>query len=93
MKQHAPRFLVAFLAILFFSNASSNNAKSTTANKPLTMTSSDFFCPYPAWSAAQVYSAGQKVKYGGFAWEARWWTQGDTPGVSDAWLNIGACPD
>ncbi|ADB49320.1 chitinase [Conexibacter woesei] len=35
---------------------------------------------HPAWSAAKVFTAGQKVLYRGLPYEASWYTQGDVPG-------------
>jgi chitinase len=34
---------------------------------------------YPAWSASQVYVAGDRVLYKGVGYQAKWWTQGDVP--------------
>ena len=32
------------------------------------------------WNAKAVYTAGDKVAYGGSIWEAAWWTQNQRPG-------------
>ena len=39
------------------------------------------------WSASEIYTQGMQVIYGGVAWEAQWWTQGEEPGSSEwgAW--------
>ena len=34
---------------------------------------------YPGWSSAATYVAGDRVLLGGVAFEAKWWTQGDSP--------------
>jgi sialidase-1 len=34
----------------------------------------------PVWNAKAVYTAGDKVAYGGSIWEAAWWTQNQRPG-------------
>ena len=34
---------------------------------------------YPAWSADQVYVAGDRVLYNGVGYQAKWYTQGDRP--------------
>ncbi|WP_305852463.1 lytic polysaccharide monooxygenase [Gracilibacillus caseinilyticus] len=39
----------------------------------------------PEWNADSVYLAGDQVTYNGATYQAKWWTQGDTPGSSDAW--------
>ncbi len=36
---------------------------------------------YPTWSADQVYVAGDRVLYDGTGYQAKWWTQGDVPGL------------
>jgi chitinase len=36
---------------------------------------------YPQWSATKTYVAGQKVIYEGIGYEAKWYTQGDVPGI------------
>ncbi|MXO64581.1 carbohydrate-binding protein [Altericroceibacterium endophyticum] len=39
------------------------------------------------WVATKVYDqAGTKVRYSGQIWANRWWTVGDEPGVTDAWV-------
>lgn len=35
--------------------------------------------PYPIWSEAQVYTAGQKVTWHHNVYEAKWWTNADVP--------------
>jgi chitodextrinase len=39
----------------------------------------------PAWSASQVYTAGMCAIYQGKQYEAKWWTQGNTPSQADTW--------
>jgi RHS repeat-associated protein len=41
----------------------------------------------PAWSTSAIYTAGQCVTHAGRRYTARWWTQGETPVVSEwgAW--------
>jgi chitinase len=34
---------------------------------------------YPDWSADTVYQQGDRVTYGGTAYQAKWWTRGDRP--------------
>lgn len=46
----------------------------------------------PAWDASAVYLAGNKVTYNGATYEAKWWTQGDTPGSSSVWQLLGSDP-
>ncbi len=35
--------------------------------------------------------AGSSVSYNGHTWKAQWWTQGETPGAAQVWLDQGAC--
>ncbi|WNM26983.1 glycosyl hydrolase family 18 protein [Demequina capsici] len=46
-----------------------------------------------AWDAASVYTGGTQVSYGDHNWQARWWTQGETPssGGSGVWADEGTC--
>ena len=37
---------------------------------------------YPTWDGDTVYTAGQRVMLGTLAYEAKWWTQGDSPEAS-----------
>jgi len=48
-------------------------------------------CTRPAWSASTVYTGGQEVSYQSHGWRAKWWTQGETPGVAQVWQDLGPC--
>lgn len=44
----------------------------------------------PAWSASTAYTGGAQVSYNGNIYSAKWWTQGETPGVAgNAWTLVG----
>ena len=52
----------------------------------------------PAWSATQVYTAGNQASQNGVNYRANWWTLGESPsthnggpGSGQPWTNIGAC--
>ncbi|RKE16850.1 glycoside hydrolase family 19 protein [Streptomyces sp. TLI_171] len=49
-------------------------------------------CASP-YSASQVYTGGMSASYNGHNWNAKWWTQGETPstGGSGVWADQGAC--
>ncbi|MBP2000329.1 chitinase [Paenibacillus shirakamiensis] len=47
-------------------------------------------CP-DAWVSTKAYTAGNLASYSSHSWKAKWWTQGDTPGVNGAWEDQGAC--
>ncbi len=48
-------------------------------------------CTAPAWNASSVYTGGAQVSHNGRTWRAKWWTQGDVPGVNPVWEDQGAC--
>lgn len=50
-------------------------------------------CTGPAWSAGAVYLGGDQVSHADRAWQAKWWTQGEEPGVtgSGVWEDQGPC--
>lgn len=41
------------------------------------------------WDRNAVYVGGDIVSYNGKQYRAKWWTQGETPGSSDVWENLG----
>ncbi|MCX5079711.1 glycoside hydrolase family 19 protein [Streptomyces sp. NPDC056121] len=47
-------------------------------------------CAAP-WNSSSVYTGGGSASYNGHNWNAKWWTQNETPGTSDVWADQGAC--
>ncbi|OJG26232.1 hypothetical protein RU98_GL000734 [Enterococcus caccae] len=45
---------------------------------------------HTTWLQSKTYVAGNKVFYNGIEYEARWWTRGDKPGISDVWEKVSA---
>lgn len=43
---------------------------------------------YEAWSASKTYWGGDRVSYNGKNYEAKWWTQNQTPGTASVWMEI-----
>ncbi|MCX5609748.1 MULTISPECIES: glycoside hydrolase family 19 protein [unclassified Streptomyces] len=46
------------------------------------------------WTASAVYTGGMSASYNGHNWQAKWWTQGETPGTTGewgVWSDQGAC--
>ncbi|MBB1417607.1 chitinase [Pseudoalteromonas sp. SG44-1] len=37
------------------------------------------------WQSSATYNSGDQVSYGGNKYQAKWWTQGNEPGVADVW--------
>jgi predicted carbohydrate-binding protein with CBM5 and CBM33 domain len=48
-------------------------------------------CSAAAWSSSTVYVGGNLASHNNRTWRAKWWTQGETPGVADVWADQGAC--
>lgn len=47
-----------------------------------------------SWAASAVYTNGMSASYAGHNWQAKWWTQGETPGSTGqwgVWSDQGAC--
>src|SRR6476619_1628899 len=45
-----------------------------------------------AWSSSAVYTGGMMASYQGHNWQAKWWTQNETPGgASGVWADQGSC--
>jgi len=62
-------------------SAASNVLTASTPPAPTT---------YPAWNSSTAYLGGTKVTHNGSNYEAKWWTQGETPGAPgvDVWKLI-----
>jgi chitinase len=37
---------------------------------------------YPTWSGKEIYNQGERVLFQGVPYEAKWWTEGDSPAAS-----------
>ncbi|MEV6756804.1 glycoside hydrolase family 19 protein [Streptomyces sp. NPDC051214] len=57
---------------------------------PAAATASAAACATP-WNSSSVYTGGNTASYNGHNWNAKWWTQNETPGRSDVWADAGAC--
>ncbi|MFE9427524.1 glycoside hydrolase family 19 protein [Kitasatospora sp. NPDC006697] len=78
------RRIGAFLSALFL-------AIGLAVLVPATSSSAATACA-AAWSSSTVYVGGNTSSYNGHNWQAKWWTQGDTPGGSvGVWADQGAC--
>ncbi|MFB0629796.1 glycoside hydrolase family 19 protein [Streptomyces sp. AB3(2024)] len=47
-----------------------------------------------AWTSSAVYTGGTSASHNGHNWQAKWWTQGETPGTTGqwgVWSDQGAC--
>ncbi len=50
-------------------------------------------CTSAAWVSTKVYTGGNTASHNGREWRAKWWTQGEQPGVttSGVWEDRGPC--
>jgi chitinase len=75
----------------------STTTTTTTTSTPPTTTTTTTKPPagcsgVAAWSSSIAYTGGQQVSYGGHLWQAKWWTQADTPGgAAGVWTDLGPC--
>jgi chitinase len=45
-----------------------------------------------AWQSSAVYTGGMTASYNSHNWQAKWWTQNETPGgASGVWADQGTC--
>lgn len=47
-----------------------------------------------AWNSSSVYTGGMTASHNGHNWQAKWWTQNETPGTTGewgVWADQGAC--
>ncbi|WP_318208058.1 glycoside hydrolase family 19 protein [Streptomyces sp. SJL17-1] len=47
-----------------------------------------------AWSSSSVYTGGMTASHNGHNWQAKWWTQNETPGTTGewgVWADQGVC--
>ncbi|ETW87551.1 glycoside hydrolase family 18 protein [Heterobasidion irregulare TC 32-1] len=49
-------------------------------------------CSAPAWSSGNTYTEGSQVSYGGYIWEAKWWSASQpSSNTNSDWSAISAC--
>ena len=67
-------------------------AGAAAALLPMTASNAAEACA-AAYSTSTVYVGGNKVSYNGHNWNAKWWTQYETPstGGSGVWQDAGVC--
>ena len=65
----------------------------TTTPAPSPTPTSGGACATAAWNSSSVYTGGMSVSHRGRSYSAKWWTQGEEPGVttSGVWADKGAC--
>ncbi|MBD8497029.1 glycoside hydrolase family 19 protein [Paenibacillus arenosi] len=89
MKQKYPfsrSFLLRTLTAAISVSMLASGTAAFAATAPLAQSASAQIANAPApWSATQAYTAGSRVSYNGQVFEAKWWTQGETPNASNQW--------
>ncbi|KAG2177829.1 hypothetical protein INT43_003076, partial [Umbelopsis isabellina] len=75
------------------STSVSKTTTTTTTSASATATGGSGSCSgVAAWSSSTAYVGGSKVTYNGSLWQAKWWTQNETPSAtSDVWVSQGTC--
>jgi len=80
------------LVVVARSTTTQNTRQETRQLSLVTASSGDSVCgatdpsasDHPLFSLNTIYTAGDTVSYEGLIYAAKWWTQGDAPGNSDA---------
>ncbi|MFE7775312.1 glycoside hydrolase family 19 protein [Streptomyces sp. NPDC057445] len=63
---------------------------------PVTATAAAAAACAAPWNSSSVYTGGMVAAHGGHNWQAKWWTQGETPGTTGewgVWADQGTCGD
>ncbi|KAJ6544831.1 glycoside hydrolase family 18 protein [Mycena vulgaris] len=69
--------------------ATTTTPHSTTTTKPPT---SGSCAGVAAWVSTIPYEGGSEVTFNGHLWQAKWWSEADSPGGSAGdWTDLGAC--
>ncbi|GKU79148.1 lytic polysaccharide monooxygenase [Paenibacillus sp. L3-i20] len=82
--QYSVTGLTANTAYAFSVRAIDAAGNVSGSSNVLNVTTPSASTTYPAWSASVAYTTGNKVTYNGVNYEAKWWTQGETPGTANA---------
>ncbi|KQW94013.1 chitinase [Massilia sp. Root418] len=77
-----PRLLAPLLAALLTACGGSDNPSPASA-APRLLAATAASCP--AWSTSQVYTAGMCAIHLGKQYQAKWWTQGNSPSATDTY--------
>ncbi|CAO3615057.1 unnamed protein product [Cunninghamella blakesleeana] len=68
------------------------STKTTSTSATATPTSTPGNCgTIAAWNKASIYKSGDQVAYNGNIYQAKWWTNGETPGSADVWSLVEPC--
>lgn len=73
-------------------NKPTGTGTTTTASPTTTGSGSGSCAGVAAWSNTVAYVGGSKVTYNGSLWQAKWWTQAETPNASSSvWVLVSEC--
>jgi len=72
-------------------DAAGTGTKSSAVS--VTTSSGTSSCTAAAWNATTAFTTGQQCQYGGYLWQALYWTQNNVPqgGSSSPWNCVGYC--
>ncbi|KAF8072097.1 glycoside hydrolase family 18 protein [Lyophyllum atratum] len=71
---------------------SSSSTSIATPPSPTSTSASGSCVDIAGWAASTIYAGGNRITHSGRIWTAKWWSQGDTPGVAlEVWADDGAC--
>ncbi|KAI9300800.1 glycoside hydrolase family 18 protein [Cunninghamella echinulata] len=74
------------------STTTSTPTKTSSTSPTSTSTPGSEICGTIAtWNEGSIYKGGDQVAYNGKIYQAKWWTQNQTPGSSDVWSLVGPC--
>ncbi|WP_068774788.1 lytic polysaccharide monooxygenase [Paenibacillus sp. FJAT-26967] len=65
-----------------------NAGTKSIASSALSVKTAGSSSAFPAWNATTAYVGGSKVTHNGVSYQAKWWTQGETPGSAGVWQAI-----
>ncbi|MFJ7078514.1 glycoside hydrolase family 19 protein [Streptomyces sp. NPDC098781] len=43
------------------------------------------------WNSSSVYWGGMTASHDGHNWQAKWWSQSETPSIAEVWVDQGPC--
>jgi len=76
-------------------SSSSSSSSSVSSSSSSAGNGTDTCAALPDWNTNSVYNSPQQVKQSGKRYQAKWWTQGQSPATNSdsygVWLDLGSC--
>lgn len=77
------------------SSSSSVSSSSSSVSSSSSSDASNTCAALPDWNSNSTYNSPQQVRHAGKRYQAKWWTQGDSPANNSdtygVWLDLGSC--